>query len=165
MYRERLQCMLINEWQTGQQLNQAVQQQRHADFALVLAMCSPDVREFAEFYTPLPDAGPEKPDLYQQLGLQPQRDFGWNECDADRFAVQNTQLNQAGLAAWHLQNLLQPTAWVVQHDAKKLADEVANNLPVHCRRRLMGEHPLVQSADATGLYEVLQQLEQTGQAA
>ncbi|MFC4656672.1 MULTISPECIES: VC2046/SO_2500 family protein [Rheinheimera] len=158
--------MLVNEWQTGQRLNQAVQQQRLADFALVLAMYSPDVRDFAQFHTPESMETPVTLDLYQQLGVTSQRDYGWIPGDELRLNSQTQALQLGGAASCHLQQLLQPDPWVMQHDAKKLSDEVRRNLPLHCLRLLQQvEAPAKTEADATGLYEILNELHQPELAA
>ena len=78
---------LVNEWQLKSQLNQAIQSQHRADFALWLAMLSPAVEEMAQFFPqPLADE-PQKPTLYQQLGVKPQRDYAMQEADVELFDV------------------------------------------------------------------------------
>ncbi|MGN0893944.1 MAG: VC2046/SO_2500 family protein [Succinivibrio sp.] len=42
--------LLVDELQLGQRLNEDIQNQNHADFALILAMLSQDVTDFPEFY-------------------------------------------------------------------------------------------------------------------
>lgn len=158
--------LLINEWQTGQHLNTAVQQARRSDFALVLAMFSPDVRDSAEFYTPQPQVAPVTADVYQQLHVVPQREFGLQQDDLTRLQQQSQQFHAGGLASWRLHHLLQPEAWVLKHDAKKLDDEVLANLPLHCKVRSdSGEWFEKPQADATGLYEVLEDIHQREWAA
>ncbi|WP_337840285.1 VC2046/SO_2500 family protein [Rheinheimera sp.] len=151
--------MIINEWQTGQSLNKAVLHQRLSDFALVLAMHSPDVRDFGQFYIPESGDAPVQADLYQQFGLQQSRDYGWLDGDEQRLDLTADALHQGGQVSCQLQQLLQPLPWVLQHDAKKLADEVKHNLPFHCLHHLQQHAGRAKpEADATGLYDILQQL-------
>lgn len=151
---------IINEWQLDTKLNQALQQQHRADFALWLAVLSPAVDEMAAFYTPSPRLEPLQHDLYQQLAVRKSRDFAWQPDDAAKMQ-QHSMAVQHSLAQLKLQSALNPEPWVWQDSAKKLANEVFSNLDHHCRRRLQGAMIEVPVTDETALYDILQQLEST----
>ena len=149
---------LVNEWQLQGQLNQALAAQHRADFSLWLAMLSPAVEEFAQFYPlPLPDSA-DKPDIYQKLGVVKAREFAIQPDDLAVFNCQHQALVQDGFTQWRLQALLQPAATVVRHDAKKLAAEVEDNLSLHTKRRLAGQGVAPTAANPVLLYDMLQTL-------
>jgi hypothetical protein len=147
--------VLINEWQLQGQLNQALQHQHRADFALWLALLSPAAEELAPFYPPQNPAVLTAADLYQQLAVPKARDFAMQTGDVAVLDRQQQGFVQSGLAQWRLLNLLAPAPTVVKHDARKLSAEVLDNLSPHSLRRLQGQQLEPRIADATGLYEVL----------
>ncbi|MGN1281381.1 MAG: VC2046/SO_2500 family protein [Succinivibrio sp.] len=66
--------LLVDELQLGQRLNEDIQNQNHADFALVLAMLSQDVTDFPEFYDKTSKVKEE--DLRRKFSLPPKsRDY------------------------------------------------------------------------------------------
>ena len=149
---------LVNEWQLQSQLNQALQTQHRADFSLWLAMLSPAVEEMAQFFPqPLADDA-KKQTLYQQLGVEPQRDFAMDQYDVALFDIQHQALIADSYTQWRLLSLLKPTAAVVRNDAKKLSADVTESLGFHTKRRLAGTAPDLPIADPTLLYEMLQQM-------
>jgi hypothetical protein len=151
--------ILVNEWQLKGQINQALLHQHRADFALWLAMLSPAAEEMAPFFPPEAVASPVVQDLYRHFGVVKTRDFALQASDVDIMHQQQQGLQQAGLTQWRLLNLLMPAPTVVNHDAKKLAAEVLDNLDPHCLRRLQAQPVAPKQPDATGLYEVLQSLQ------
>ncbi|WP_445424706.1 MULTISPECIES: VC2046/SO_2500 family protein [unclassified Alishewanella] len=148
---------IINEWQLGTTLNQALQQQHRADFALWLAVLSPAVQEMAAFYTPLPKSVEVNATLYQQLFVRQRRSFAWQETDAAVLAQLNRSA-QTSLRQLKLQSALTPEPWVRKDDAKKLDGRLMSNLDQHAIRRLSGKEPPIQEGDETVLYEMLQEL-------
>ena len=62
--------LLVDEQQLGGRLNQALQRQDRADFALLLAMLSPDVTDAPLFNPPEKQQEPEV-DLRRRFGLMP----------------------------------------------------------------------------------------------
>lgn len=149
---------LVNEWQLQSQLNQALQTQHRADFSLWLAMLSPAVEEMAQFFPqPLADES-QKPTLYQQLGVQQQRDYAMKEYDVELFDAQHQALVADGYTQWRLLSLLCPNAVVVRHDPKKLSADVTESLGFHTKRRLSAVPPGMPTADPTLMYEMLQQM-------
>lgn len=149
---------LVNEWQLQGQLNQALLQHQRADFALWLAMLSPAVDEMAAFCLPTGEAEPGTPSLYQQLGVQPQRDYAMQQQDIGCLTAQHQALIQSGLTQCRLQQLLTPPPAVVRHDAKKLSAEVLDSLDFHTRRHLAKQKADVITPDPTALYDILQEM-------
>jgi hypothetical protein len=150
--------MLINEWQTGIRLNKAIQQQQLSDFSLWLAFLSPAVDEFAQFYTPDSENTRFKPDLYQQLGLQPARPFAYQDEDGLHLKQQATAFQQGGAVALRLMQCLQGAPLVMEDNKHKLPDEIKSGLSLHARRHLLQQKPEMMQADPTALYEILNQL-------
>ncbi|KOO57800.1 hypothetical protein WH43_11830 [Rheinheimera sp. KL1] len=150
--------MLINEWQTGVRLNEAIQQHRLSDFSLWLAFLSPAVEEFAQFYTPDTQSARFQPDLYQQLGIQQARPFAFLPEDEVHLKQQAIAFQQGGAVALHLMQCLQGAPLVMEDNKQKLPDEVKSGLSLHARRHLVQQKPEMMVSDPTALYEILNQL-------
>ncbi len=152
--------MIINEWQLGNRLNQALESARPADFRLFLALLSPAIEEQAEFcWSKAPVAKPT--DLRRLYQLPPERTFELNEADLPDLATSQQAFISQGLNEWRLHNLLRPGPQVIRHDAKKLPADIEDNLSLHCKRRLQQPQKTELQADATQLYDVLEQLKPT----
>ena len=147
---------LINEWQLKGQLNQALQHEQRADFALWLAMLSPAVDEMAAFCLADDHATKVQTDLYQQLGVVKSRDFAMKNNELACLTAQHQAFLQDGLTQCRLQSLLLPPALVVKQDAKKLSAEVLDNLEFHSKRRLENLSVETINTDPTALYDILQ---------
>jgi len=152
--------MIINEWQLGNKLNQALGAARPADFRLWLAFLSPAVEEQAEFNWPA-ETAPVPTDLRKRYQLPPERDLGLAAEDLADLRHSHQGFIDHGLTGWRLLDLLRPAPQVVRHDANKLPAELQASLSLHCRRKLQQQNPQLQTADPTLLYDVLQQLEDT----
>lgn len=150
--------MLINEWQLNNELNQALQLRQHADFQLWLAFLSPATEEQASFCLPDQTATPKPVDLELQLQLPVKRDPALCGEDIDIMSRHSQLMRHGGFAAMRLGLLLQPPPIVIQHDAKKLGAELLDNLSLHCRRHLIEQKAPMQPADATLLYDLLEQI-------
>ncbi|WP_430455949.1 VC2046/SO_2500 family protein [Rheinheimera sp.] len=150
--------MLINEWQLGSELNEALQQRCRADFQLWLSVLSPATEEQAGFCLPDGNATPQQTDLRQQLQLPAMRDPAMLDSDIIHMRQQGQALQQGGFAALQLSMLLQPQPQVIRHDAKKLSAEILDNLSLHSQRHLQHRDAPIQKLDATLLYDVLEQL-------
>lgn len=153
--------MIINEWQLNGRLNLALQHAYWADFALHLALLSPDVREQAAFCLDEQQPHGTTPSLAEQLGVREQRDFACQPNDLALLQRQQAALLHGGLASLTLQSLLQPVPSVIRHDAKKIGADVAENLDLHTIRHVQAEQTPVVVADATLLFDVLEQLHQS----
>lgn len=149
--------MIINEWQLGNQLNQALDSARPADFRLFLAMLSPAIEEQAEFCWAAEPIG-KTVDLRRQYQLAPERDLAMHGTDLADLADSHQAFISHGLTEWRLRNLLRPAPQVIRHDAKKLPADVEDNVSLHCKRKLRQQQRPELKPDATLLYDVLQQL-------
>lgn len=148
---------LINEWQLGNKLNQALQQQQRADFSLWLALLSPAVEEMAAFETPASESKKSAMDYYQALGINKSRGYSWQQQDGALLHKQSLAAH-CSLVQLKLQSYLNPEPWVLQEDSRKLDSPLIADLDPHCRRRLAGTTIEQQSRDETALFEILEEL-------
>lgn len=154
--------MVINEWQLGVKLNQALHQTHRADFVLYLSLLSPEVNEAAQFYTPDPIKEPQLDRLRQQLGLDTSaaRRFALQDGDLDRLLQHSVALRHGGIPQLKLTSYLNPGPLAQFDEQKRIRGDVWQNLSLHARRHLTTEAVNKTQADPTALYEVLQQLHQ-----
>ncbi|WP_409420535.1 VC2046/SO_2500 family protein [Pseudaeromonas sp. ZJS20] len=102
---------LVDELQLGQDLNQALQGQRQADFALLLAMLSSDVQDQAWVADPpLPEAADDH--WRDHFGLPAQRPLAAHDGSAAHALAMAEQLAEGGAAAVRLYDALCPEALV-----------------------------------------------------
>jgi predicted phage tail protein len=150
--------MIINEWQLNSKLNSALQRTQRADFSLYLSFLSPEVEEFAQFYTPDAVNIQLKTDLYRRLGISVERKFAMAKEDVSLLFKQSEALQKGGLAQLKLASSLNSPPLTMHDDKKRLSADVWQNISLHCRRRVMQQVPDRPEANPAGLYEVLQQL-------
>lgn len=150
--------MIINEWQLSTRLNTALQKQQRADFALLLAMLSPAVDEFAQFKTPVVTQDDMKVSLYQKLSVQKCRSFACDEDDSQTLLQHAKALSSDGMTQLKLCQYLRPAPLTQYDEPKRLDNELYQNLSLHSRRHVQGEVVPSLEADAPLLYDVLQQL-------
>ncbi|WP_169306987.1 VC2046/SO_2500 family protein [Ferrimonas sediminicola] len=106
-------AILVNEWQLGDSLSQAIQTDRRSDFGLMLAMLSQDVRLHAEFQLPKVSQ-PESEDLRRRFSLPEPEQTKAHYCDAQRSCRIANAFHQSGLAQSRLQQCLDPDALVYE---------------------------------------------------
>ncbi|WP_120511254.1 VC2046/SO_2500 family protein [Photobacterium salinisoli] len=134
-------AQLISEVQLGNQLNRAVEQGRRSDFALMLAMLSPDYLETTPTEKPLPPATSEE-QLRSYFELQDPAPLSTSEFCYPRGAEQSRAFHYGGLSATRLLSSLQPIAMTFPpQDTKGLPEELYHNLSGHERRRLPPTQP------------------------
>ena len=150
--------MLIHEWQIGPKMNEALHKQQPADFRLWRAMLSAAVEEQAAFVLKQAKNETAVRSLRQILGVQAARPFNWQAGDQTSSHLCSKAMQQS-FTQIRLQQQLTPLPWVLKDDASKLEPRVADNLDLHSRRRLYQVEMEPVAADATALYEVLQQLD------
>lgn len=132
---------IINELQVGSAINQAVQQGRHADFALFMALFSNDVRDTSPI-----EAIDEKTTTEQLLRkrfelpqLQPLRS------DQSAYPISAQQahyFHTGGLASAKLSHYLKPEVLTyLPEDTQGFPEEVYLNLSGHDRRHLAESQP------------------------
>ncbi|HIF9429631.1 TPA: VC2046/SO_2500 family protein [Photobacterium damselae] len=150
-------AQLINEIQLGNQLGHAVEQGRRSDFALMLALLSPDFLE----NTPV-DHIDNKPVTDSQLRgyfeLQDSRPLTTSEFCYERGAVQAEAFHQGGLASCRLMDGLQPIALTFPpQDTKGMPEELYHNLSGHERRKLPPTEIIIPESSPQRLYGALVQ--------
>lgn len=123
---------LVDELQLGQDLNQALQGQRQADFALMLAMLSPDVQDQAWVSDPpLPEVADDH--WRDHFGLPAQRPLAAHDGSMTQALTMAAQLAEGGGAAVRLFDALRPEALVPAQFA--LGQGVWDNLPPLTRHK------------------------------
>lgn len=132
---------LINELHIGTGISHAVQHGRRADFALLMAMFSDDVRD----NTPVEQiAQVEQTDaaLRQRFGLQTPQALRNDQSSYAVSARQAELFHQGGLASAKLSHYLQPEVLTyLPEDTQDLPEEVYLNLSGHERRHLAAKLP------------------------
>jgi hypothetical protein len=125
---------LINELQCGQNLGQAIHSKRRADFSLLLAMLSQDVRD----NTPVESVPKNKDSSLRELFALPlEQQVKSDESSYQRGQCIAQQFNQGGLTAARLQSYLAPDAltYMPEH-THDLPEDIYHNLSGHQRRKL-----------------------------
>ncbi|WP_413110449.1 VC2046/SO_2500 family protein [Thaumasiovibrio sp. DFM-14] len=129
-------AQLINETQLGDRLNQSVSCGYRADFSLLLAMLSPDIRE----HEPLDihqDSLHCDAVLREQLELPAPQALHADDSSYERGALEANAFHRGGLNAAHLQHYTSPSALThLPQDTHGFPEQVYHNLSGHQRRRL-----------------------------
>jgi len=135
----KIDSVLTHELQLGEKLNHSVQQHRRADFSLMLAMLTDDVREYSQFRLPQTQSDTPKYDdhYYRKLFALP---------EPTNLAVnhrsQLAQFNQAELAQQQrfddirLRQALHAKPLAIRDDPHYIDDEIISNCSVHCQQRI-----------------------------
>ncbi len=132
---------LINELQCGQNVNQASAQNRRADFALLLAMLSNDMRETTatEVIDPIHHTDSELRKHFALTSPQPLRSDQESYSSGAQIAL---QFHQGGICSAKLQHYLHPDALSYFPEYTHQLDElVYHNLSGHQRRQLENQTP------------------------
>ena len=155
--------VIVNEWQLGDSLGQAVAHGDKSEFAILLAMLSQDIRDSAQFAypeTPEPELKPLpfKGFAADKLAAEPQ-DF---DIEAQRSAL----FQQGGVAAVKLSLAMFPYPLAENNDPTAIPDEVKDNLSLHTQARLK-QTKLSKEVELNeaGLYDILQQIHAEPEAA
>lgn len=145
-------AMLINEVQLGTQLNHAVEGGRRADFALMLAMLSPDYLEKNPTDVP-PEPGKNEAALRAYFELSDPQPLTSTQNCYENAAAQANAFHQGGLASSQLLHDLQPTALTFPPSGTKgMPEELYHNLSGHERRRLAPTDDATMKASPKNLY-------------
>lgn len=125
--------VLHSEQQLGVQLNKSITNEKRSNFALLLAMLSPDALDFAQFH--LPKSSPHQVDhiessaqqLRSQLGVVSQRPLAPKEFNI-RIGENNAKLlQQQGLAAIKLADCLTPEPLTIRDNKEHIPFCVLDN--------------------------------------
>jgi hypothetical protein len=144
---------LVNELQCGPTLNQAVEQGRRADFALLLSMFSADCRETIPVTGDL-EASIDEEGLKRRFAVADKQKLTGDLEDYPRSASLADGFHQGGLASAKLRHYLlpEPLSYQPVHTFG-LPEEVYQNLSGHTRRQL--ETPTVRPKAPDHLYNEL----------
>jgi hypothetical protein len=144
---------LINELQCGQSVNQAVTQNRRADFALILAMLSGDPRETTATEV-IETAEHTDSDLRKHFALASPQPLRSGQETYAYGAQISQQFHHAGISSAKLQHYLKPDALAYSPEHTFDLDEsVYHNLSGHQRRSLEEKEP--EQTLTYGLYNQL----------
>ncbi|NOI65668.1 VC2046/SO_2500 family protein [Vibrio sp. 99-8-1] len=129
----------INELHFGNDINTAVEQSRRADFSLLLAMFSEDVRET----TPIEqfDTAPsEESDLRSQLDVPQARPLASDQSSYSSSAEIAKHFHAGGIQSAQLQADLRPDALAyIAENTHGLGEETYRNLSFHAKRQLINQ--------------------------
>ncbi|MCG3730417.1 VC2046/SO_2500 family protein [Vibrio cincinnatiensis] len=144
---------IINELHIGSGISQAVQQGRHADFALFMALFSNDVRDGCPI-EPIDEQVTTEQLLRQRFELPELQPLRNDQSSYQISAQQARYFHAGGLASAKLSHYLKPEALTyLPEDTQGFPEEVYLNLSGHERRSLATKSP--RSLLTTDLYPQL----------
>jgi len=129
---------LLHELQLGEQLNESVHQARRADFSLMLAMLSNDVREQSQFILPQHKEAEQQLDdmvLRKQLDLPEPAPLAIKDLKEINAYNQGKSIAENDVATIHLSNCLVPKPLAFRNDVKHVAQEVMSNTTLVCQAK------------------------------
>lgn len=133
--------LLINEWQLGSQLNQAVANGTRCKFNLLLSLLSDDARDFAQFsFKAKEEANLVQAELRSLFFLpktQPLINKGISLTQAKRL---NEDLLNLQLSSIRLHQLLSNEALLSRHERNEFPADVVENLSLVAQHRLSQNH-------------------------
>lgn len=145
-------AQLINEVQLGSQLSHAVEGGRRADFALMLALLSPEQLETTPVDA-LPAPGKTESELRAYFELPEPQPLSTNESSYQNAAQQAKAFHESGLADARLLDGLKPTPLTYPPQGTKgMPEEVYHNLSGHERRLLPPTEDATIKASPQDLY-------------
>jgi hypothetical protein len=129
--------ILIHELQLGEQLNESVHSARRADFSLLLAMLSDDVRSHSQFSLPktVPNIKNTNDEtLRKEFELPDKAPLSLNESHTTAIFNQAELIQSNNLAELHLTNVLSPKPLAFRDDKKYITQHVINNTSLYCQK-------------------------------
>ncbi|WP_211185357.1 VC2046/SO_2500 family protein [Thalassotalea algicola] len=130
--------VLTHELQLGEQLNHCVHQSRRADFALMLAMLTDDVRAQSQFLLPkteLQKKTTSDEQLRTEFDLPNPQSMALDSLDAIDCFNQSSHVNQALMATIQLENAIAPRPLSFRNDKKHIPAVVKSNTSLSCQLR------------------------------
>ncbi|WP_087026055.1 VC2046/SO_2500 family protein [Thaumasiovibrio subtropicus] len=148
-------AQLINEVQLGPRLNQSVTRGHRADFSLLLAMLSPDVREHEPLdKLDLPDNSEAA--LRAKFELAEQQSLVGDDLSYERGEHEANAFHEGGISAALLQHYAAPSALThPPRDTYGYPEQVYHNFDGHLRRRLAESSPVEPNATPKKLLDAL----------
>lgn len=139
--------ILVHELQLGEQLNESVHHQRRADFSLLLAMLTDDVRAHSQFKLPLSQVD-EKTTSAAQLRkyfqLPNEAPIALKSIEDIRTFNQADLIEKQQLEQLRLTNTLNPKPIAFRDDATYIEQQVLRNTSLYCQQKYQ-QKSLVQS--------------------
>ena len=129
---------LLHELQLGEQLNESVHQARRADFSLMLAMLSNDVREQSQFILPKHKETEQQLDdaaLRKQFDLPKPAPLAIKNLQEINAYNQGNNVAENDVATIRLTNSLSPKPLAFRDNAKHIAREVMSNTSLVCQAK------------------------------
>jgi len=132
---------LLHELQLGEQLNKSIHQARRADFSLMLAMLSDDVREQSQFILPKQNDDNYTADiannetLRKHFDLPPQAPLSLDNLKQINQYNQMQSIIDDELSALHLSNVLSPQPLAFRDDSKYISSEIMANTSEICQAK------------------------------
>jgi hypothetical protein len=151
----------INELSFAGGIGLAVESGKRADFALLLAMLSHDVRDI-EPVEPFDHITESEDQLRIRLGVKKVQSLASDEESYTRGAAVAHQFHSGGIQSAKLQDDLSPDALAyLPHTTQGLSEEVYRNLSTHDQRILQSSERA--PASTNNLYQKLVVAQRTGQ--
>ncbi len=130
--------ILINELQLGEQLGNCIHAERRADFSLMLAMLTDDVREHSQFSLPVVENKSEtnvEQQLRAEFNLPAKSSLALEDSNDLTCFNQAQKIIDNQLASIQLESALTPQAIAFYDNAKRISTEVLTNTSLHCQTR------------------------------
>lgn len=130
--------ILEHELQLGEQLNESVHSDRRADFSLLLAMLTDDVRSHSQFS--LPQSAKEilvvdDASLRKEFELPDKAPLSLGKHQSTSIYDQGELIEQNKLAELHLTNALSPKPLAFRDDKKHISQQILSNTSLYCQKR------------------------------
>lgn len=159
----QLERILNKEHQFGDTLAKSVAQDRRADFALCLAMLSPNALDFSEFHLPeseLTEQDKSEDALKKELQIGPQQQTAPNTYDMTLGENNSLLLHEQGLTELRLRNCLSPEPFHIRDDKKHIELAVIDNCEPTVQAKIFAQRAGALAIDkpkmdAAGFYDQL----------
>lgn len=156
----QIDALLLHEGQLGNRLSQSVQQQRRGEFALLLAMLSPDALDFSQFHLPKTAIDAKQRDeqtLRAELGAGPKQPLAPEEYNMLIGQNNAACLLQGGTADIRLRHCLTPEPLYIRDDKSHIPLEIMDNCELAVRHRVTESHIELENPrmDAAAFYDNL----------
>jgi len=131
--------VLFHELQLGSELNKSIHSKRRADFSLMLAMLTEDVREHSQFFVPkttFKEREYSDEALRKAFQLPKKAPLALQNIDELEKLSQAHLVAKQQIATLHLQNVLSPPPLAFHDDPSHIPSDVLNDTSIHCQIRV-----------------------------
>ena len=129
--------LLVHELQLGDQLGQCIEHNRRADFSLMLAMLTDDVREHSQFFMPktVVDEKQESDEVLRKTFCLPEpAPLAANGNKLSRFDQAELIISKREQDI-HLQNVLSPLPLAIRDDKNYIDEKILSNTSLNCQKK------------------------------